>query len=400
MSGLTRRRGNMGAGGVTGSEGDVMTASSAGIPAAAAGPTTTGGSAGGRAVSVSTLTADGTRLAWDPTEILEGADRDVTDGGANRSPRLTLMEEVLLLGLKDKQGYLSFWNDSLSYVLRGCILMELALRGRIAMVPSNDRKRLHLQDRPICVVNTRPTGEVLLDETLRLIRQTQDGTFSASAAPPTGTDYTNGASSAKFASASAPPPTASNGRRGSTASQFGQGGDGPGEYWSIATWMDLLSGETWNILRVSYQLRQVRERLAKGLVDKGVLRTERRSFVIFDMATHPVADTACKDEIATRVLTTLRGSPGTAAWSTGTTLRTVALVAAAHSGNVLENVLARLPTLGEREAAWSRADDLLVAFARWDDAAVQGQPVVVNGVEQLEIVAAIVSVFARMDSLL
>ena len=50
------------------------------------------------------------------------------------------------------------------------------------------------------------------------------------------------------------------------------------------------SGETWNVLKIGYQLKQVRERLAKGLVDKGVLRTEKRNFLLFDMATHPVAD--------------------------------------------------------------------------------------------------------------
>jgi hypothetical protein len=44
------------------------------------------------------------------------------------------MEEVLLLGIKDKQGYLSFWNDNISHALRGCILMELALRRRIGVV--------------------------------------------------------------------------------------------------------------------------------------------------------------------------------------------------------------------------------------------------------------------------
>ena len=50
------------------------------------------------------------------------------------------------------------------------------------------------------------------------------------------------------------------------------------------------SGETWNVLKISYQLKQVREQLAKGLVDKGVLHTEKRNFLLFDMATHPVAD--------------------------------------------------------------------------------------------------------------
>ena len=33
--------------------------------------------------------------------------------------------------LPKKQGYLSFWNDNISYVLRGCILMELWMRRRI-----------------------------------------------------------------------------------------------------------------------------------------------------------------------------------------------------------------------------------------------------------------------------
>ena len=50
------------------------------------------------------------------------------------------------------------------------------------------------------------------------------------------------------------------------------------------------AGETWNVMKIGYQLKQVRERLAKGLVDKGVLRTEKRNFLLFDMATHPVSE--------------------------------------------------------------------------------------------------------------
>ena len=38
-------------------------------------------------------------------------------------------------------------------------------------------------------------------------------------------------------------------------------------------------------MKISYQLKQVRERIAKGLVDKGVLRTEKKNFLIFDMPT-------------------------------------------------------------------------------------------------------------------
>jgi golgi phosphoprotein 3 len=67
-------------------------------------------------------------------------------------------------------------------------------------------------------------------------------------------------------------------------------------------------------MKIGFQLKQVRERLAKGrkcgipsfsshrclrcypsgLVDKGVLRTEKRNFLLFDMATHPVADVRTK----------------------------------------------------------------------------------------------------------
>ncbi|KAF8174308.1 hypothetical protein K438DRAFT_1980312 [Mycena galopus ATCC 62051] len=40
------------------------------------------------------------------------------------------------------------------------------------------------------------------------------------------------------------------------------------------------TGETWNVLKIGFQLKQVRERLAKGLVNKGVLRTEKRNFFV------------------------------------------------------------------------------------------------------------------------
>ncbi len=47
-------------------------------------------------------------------------------------------------------------------------------------------------------------------------------------------------------------------------------------------------------MKIGYQLKQVRERLAKGLVDKGILRTEKRNFLLFDMATHPLTTPAAK----------------------------------------------------------------------------------------------------------
>lgn len=116
------------------------------------------------------------KVAYDPKDF---------EGEVEQVPRLTIMEEVLLLGLKDKavsrrvdklltsKGYLSFWNDNISYALRGCILIELALRRRIAMVRDPSRRRLALSDRLIEVIDDRQTGETILDEALKMIKSSE-----------------------------------------------------------------------------------------------------------------------------------------------------------------------------------------------------------------------------------
>lgn len=45
---------------------------------------------------------------------------------------------------------------------------------------------------------------------------------------------------------------------------------------NVQTWIEYLSGETWNPLKLRYQLKNVRERLAKNLTEKGVLTTEKQ----------------------------------------------------------------------------------------------------------------------------
>jgi Golgi phosphoprotein 3 len=61
-------------------------------------------------------------------------------------------------------------NDTISYVLRGCIILELALRKRIRFVEGQRRSGKSLPERHIELVDGRPTGEVLLDETMRMMR--------------------------------------------------------------------------------------------------------------------------------------------------------------------------------------------------------------------------------------
>lgn len=204
--------------------------------------------------------------------------------------------------------------------------MELALRRRICISRDPLRKRYSLSERLVDVIDQRPTGETLLDETLRLMASTslpQDGS-----------------------------------------------GVEP-EKMSVNTWIDVLSGETWNVLKIGYQLKQVRERLAKGLVDKGVLRTEKRNFLLFDMATHPVADARTKESIVRRCTSLLTaqthavppeslGKEGEQCRAT----RIMALVSSAFAASVLENAFTRLD-FEAREAAYAKAEELMSEFAVW-----------------------------------
>ena len=69
------------------------------------------------------------------------------------------------------QGYTSFWNDCISSGLRGCMMVELGLRGRIELEKTGMRRRGLLSRKVICK-NPSPTGDVLLDEALKHIKET------------------------------------------------------------------------------------------------------------------------------------------------------------------------------------------------------------------------------------
>jgi Golgi phosphoprotein 3 len=69
---------------------------------------------------------------------------------------------------------LSFWNDNISYALRGCILIELALRRRIAVHKDPNRRRFPLADRLVEVIDDRQTGETILDEALRMMKSQEE----------------------------------------------------------------------------------------------------------------------------------------------------------------------------------------------------------------------------------
>nr|CAD7448808.1 unnamed protein product [Timema bartmani]CAD7453558.1 unnamed protein product [Timema tahoe] len=204
---------------------------------------------------------------------------DDLEDGDSKETRLTLMEEVLLLGLKDKEGYTSFWNDCISSGLRGCILIELGLRGRAELEKAGMRRK-SLLNRKVLVKSETPTGDVLLDEALKHMKDTE------------------------------PPET----------------------------------------------LKNVRERLAKNLVEKGVLTTEKQNFLLFDMTTHPLTDNVAKSRLVKKVQDAVL-----AKWVNDPhrmDKRMLSLIFLAHASDVLENAFAPLND-DDYELAMKRVRELL-----------------------------------------
>jgi Golgi phosphoprotein 3 len=265
------------------------------------------------------------------------------------------MEEILLLGLKDRQGYLSFWNDSISYSLRGCIILELVMRRRLGVVKDPRRGAMEVSERLLEVVNAKMTGEVLLDEALKLIKSSEEKRSILE-----WIDLLSGESQRIYEQLQ--------------LDQLNCRSDGE----SNLT-LDPLPGETWNLSKIGYQLKQVRERLAKGLVDKGILRTEKRNFLLFDMATHPVADATAKKETLRRVEALSCGSSSRLPpriYQEGESIaypatRALLLVCSAFAANVLDNALLHL-TYEAREATFQKIEDWIEVFGQWPMAPKHG----------------------------
>nr|XP_045007522.1 Golgi phosphoprotein 3-like [Jaculus jaculus] len=197
-------------------------------------------------------------------------------------------------------GYISFWIDCISSGLRGGILIELAMRGRVHLEPPTMRKK-RLLDRKVLLKSDSPTGDVLLDETLKHIKATEP-------------------------------------------------------IQTVQTWIELLTGETWNPFKLQYQLRNVRERIAKNLVEKGILTTERQNFLLFDMTTHPVTNTTEKRRLVKKLQDSVLEQ-----WVNDPQRmdkRTLALLVLAHSSDELENVVFSL-TDDKYDVAMNRTKDLV-----------------------------------------
>jgi len=109
-------------------------------------------------------------------------------------------------------------------------------------------------------------------------------------------------------------------------------------------------------MKIGYQMRNVRERLAKSLVDKSICTTDKQNFVVFNMTTHPLSDDGVKKRLLRRVQDSVLSR-----WANDPQRmepRTLSLLFLASASDVLENAFAPL-TDEEYEVATRHVRDLL-----------------------------------------
>jgi Golgi phosphoprotein 3 len=140
------------------------------------------------------------------------------------------------------------------------------------------------------------------------------------------------------------------------------------------------------------------------------------------MATHPVVDNSAKDEIRVRTINTLAAKTlvlKDTQWFPESApvrhIRTIAMVCAAYAANVLENALEKMGN-DARERAFNRVDELLAGFSTFPFAVPPsgssgiGQNLASlineeleenrNKELQFEVIAAVLQVYTRLDSIL
>lgn len=123
-------------------------------------------------------------------------------------------------------------------------------------------------------------------------------------------------------------------------------------------------------MKIGFQLKQIRKRLAKGLVDKDVLRIEKRNFLLFDMATPPCRRHVDQGNhhqpyrLPSHIYNIRSPSALDVEGVQCRATRAVCLVCAAYTAGVLNNAFERL-NYEARKGAFQRCDEILSEFTAW-----------------------------------
>lgn len=157
-----------------------------------------------------------------------------------KSPQLTMMEKLCLLALEEERAQIPILNDNIPYVLRACILLELTLAKRIKLNLHNGGSRDEPWKLNVTINDFTPSGDIFLDEVMKIIAK---------------------------------------------------------EELSLQKWVDVLTGETWSRRLSEYQLCNLRERLCKSLMEKGIVTSKKSSLFLVETTEYPLLNVKLKRKL-------------------------------------------------------------------------------------------------------
>ena len=188
------------------------------------------------------------RLKESAISVIEESDKNLNCSDFDieeKSVKLTLMEELCLLALGDEKAQISLLNDNIPYVLRACILLELTLAKRIKLNIHNTGNYDEPWKLNISINDFDPVGDVFLDEAMNIIAK---------------------------------------------------------EELSLQKWIDVLTGETWNRSLSEYQMCNLRERICKSLMEKGIVTSRKSSLFLVETTEYPLLNIRLKRKICFEII--------------------------------------------------------------------------------------------------
>ena len=162
-----------------------------------------------------------------------------------KSVKLSLMEELCLIALGEERARMSLLNDNIPYVLRGCILLELTLARRIKLNIYNGGNFAEPWKLDVLVSDLTPTGCEFLDETLNNI----------------------------------------------TKHEF-----------SLKKWLDVLTGETWDRKLSPFQIQNLRDRICKALMEKGIVTAQKTTIFLIEATEYPLLNHHLKQSLCFEII--------------------------------------------------------------------------------------------------
>lgn len=161
--------------------------------------------------------------------------------------QLTLMEEICLMALGEGKAHISMLNDNIPYVLRASILLELVLARKIKLNIHEGGNYDEPWKFNVSISEFTPTGDVFLDEAIGILGK---------------------------------------------------------DTFSLQKWLDVLTGDTWSRKLSGYQMQNLRDRLCKSLMEKGVVTSRKTSMFMIETTEYPLLDSELKRNICFNVVET------------------------------------------------------------------------------------------------